>query len=121
MGDEVSRRRPSPSNNDCSLRRSLHATLRTCGCCASSKRCSLSFESRTLSPLWRQVRDRATFYLSALGAGSDEAASASALPMLLTPVTKPLAGLEAALRAYQAGDCQVRSPPSAHRPLDVAA
>ena len=52
-----------------------------------------------------EVRDRATFYLSALGAGSDETASATALPMLLEPVTKPLAGLEAALRQYTSGTC----------------
>lgn len=52
-----------------------------------------------------QVRDRATFYLAALGAGAEEEASAVALPMLLGSVNKPLGNLENALREYAAGEC----------------
>ncbi|KAK3240866.1 hypothetical protein CYMTET_49332 [Cymbomonas tetramitiformis] len=50
-----------------------------------------------------EVRDRATFYLAALGAG--ETSAETSRPMLLSSLNKPLADLEANLRDYMMGGC----------------
>lgn len=50
-----------------------------------------------------EVRDRATFYLSALGAGEEPEVASVAMPLILGGLNKPLLNLENALREYTAG------------------
>mmetsp|Transcript_33412 Transcript_33412/g.72896 ORF Transcript_33412/g.72896 Transcript_33412/m.72896 type:complete len:907 (-) Transcript_33412:733-3453(-) len=52
-----------------------------------------------------EVRDRATFFLSALGAGAEPEVQGTAMPLILGGVNKSLANLEAALREYTAAGC----------------
>jgi len=50
-----------------------------------------------------EVRDRATFYLSALGAGEEPEVASVAMPLILGGLNTPLLNLENALREYTAG------------------
>mmetsp|Transcript_10179 Transcript_10179/g.11920 ORF Transcript_10179/g.11920 Transcript_10179/m.11920 type:complete len:908 (-) Transcript_10179:538-3261(-) len=67
-----------------------------------------------------EVRDRATFYLSALGAGT-EGSDEAAKPMLLNNAVHSLATLEEKLRAYTMGDTEERFDMRAATPVGPSA